>query len=95
MVKARSRKKAYRRETFAGRRYKPYALAIGQLTLAWNGLHEDLALLFIELLAKGRAYPATDLWNSAAFDRPKRAMLRPWSRARSTRMTPFQDYATT
>lgn len=44
--------------------------------LAWNDLHEDLALLFIELLANGKAYPATDIWNSAGFDRPKRAMLR-------------------
>jgi hypothetical protein len=76
MSRTGSPRKAYRPETFAGPKYKPYALAIGQLALAWNALHEDLALLFIELLANGRAYPATDLWNSAAFDRPKRAMLR-------------------
>ena len=56
--------------------YKPYVIAIGQLTLAWNELHESLALLFIELLANGRAYPATDIWNAAAFDRPKRLLLK-------------------
>ncbi len=39
-------------------------------------MHESLALLFIELLASGRAYPATDIWNAAAFDRPKRQLIR-------------------
>ncbi len=56
--------------------YKPYVIAIGQLAVAWNALHESLALLFIELLANGRAYPATDIWNAAAFDRPKRQLIR-------------------
>lgn len=56
--------------------YKPYVIAIGQLALAWNELHESLALLFIELLASGRAYPATDIWNAVAFDRPKRQLIR-------------------
>jgi hypothetical protein len=46
------------------------------LALGWNALHESLALLFIELLANGRAYPATDLWNAATFDRPKRQLLK-------------------
>jgi hypothetical protein len=56
--------------------YTPYVVAIGQLALAWNDLHEALALLFIELLANGRAYPATDLWNAASFDRPKRQLIK-------------------
>lgn len=56
--------------------YKPYVVAIGQLALAWNQLHEALALLFIELLANGHAYPATDMWNAAAFDRQKRLLLK-------------------
>lgn len=73
---AGSQKRRRRTETFTGRNYQPYALAIGQLTMAWNDLHEDLALLFIELLANGRAYPAADIWNSSPNDRPKRAMLK-------------------
>jgi len=56
--------------------YRPYVIAIGQLALAWNQLHESLALLFIELLANGRAYPATDIWNSPTFDRPMRLLLK-------------------
>jgi hypothetical protein len=63
-------------ERFTGRNFRPYVNAIGQLALAWNDLHESLALLFIELLAKGRAYPATDVWNSAVHDRPKRMLIR-------------------
>ena len=56
--------------------YRPYVIAIGQLALAWNDLHESLALLFIELLAQGRGYPATDIWNAVNFDRPKRLLLK-------------------
>lgn len=67
---------SWKTEKFTGRHYRPYVAAIGQLALAWNAFHEDLALLFIELLANGRAYPATDIWNSANYDRPKREMLR-------------------
>ena len=48
MSRQRSQRRRRRTETFAGRNYEPYALAIGQLTLAWNDLHEDLALLFCE-----------------------------------------------
>lgn len=67
---------ANRVERFAGKNFRPYVNALGQLALAWNDLHESLALLFIELLASGRAYPATDIWNSAINDRPKRSMIR-------------------
>lgn len=70
--------------------YRPYAIAIGQLILAWNGLHEKLGLLFVLLVQFGRPndpadlFPENDdphiarwagLWSSAQFDRPKRAML--------------------
>ncbi len=61
--------------------YKPYVVAIGQLALAWNELHESLALLFIELPASGRPYPATDIWNAVGFDRPKRQLIRSLLRA--------------
>jgi hypothetical protein len=65
-----------RRHAVTSQVYKPYVIAIGQLALAWNELHESLALLFIELLANGRAYPATDIWNAATFDRPKRQLIK-------------------
>jgi hypothetical protein len=76
MQKSSRQRKTYSPEKFTGRNYRPYVIALGQLALAWNDLHEDIALLFIELLANGRAYPATDIWNSANFDRPRRAMLK-------------------
>jgi hypothetical protein len=73
---AGSSKRRRHPEKFTGRHYRPITTAIGQLALAWNDFHEDLALLFVELLSRGRAFPATDIWSSAIYDRPKRAMLR-------------------
>jgi hypothetical protein len=76
MRRQKPQKRKWRTKTFTGRNYRPYVTAIGQLTLVWNDFHEDLALLFIELLSNGCAYPATDIWSSSIYDRPKRAMLR-------------------
>jgi hypothetical protein len=75
-----------RRHAVTSQVYKPYVMAIGQLALAWNELHESLALLFIELLASGRAYPATDIWNAATFDRPKRQLIKPTSTVGENRL---------
>jgi len=63
-------------ERFAGKHYMPYAITIGQLTLAWNALHETLAMLFFVAIANGRTRSALEIWNSAVYDRPKRAMLK-------------------
>jgi hypothetical protein len=73
---------------YTERALKPYVSAIGQLSLAWNDLHEQLAAIFHVLLDRGvrrldeRGIELdTDerpikLWNSAKFDRPKRELLR-------------------
>jgi len=61
-------------ESFTSKKFRPYALAIGQLALAWNDLHEGFAILFWDVL---RDFPtANAVWNSARFDRAQRDMLR-------------------
>lgn len=80
-----------RTEQFTGIEYKPYALAIGQLSLAWNDLHEALALLFIELLANGLVYPAQDIWNAQNFDRPKRTLIRAVIKTNRYKLPNFTD----
>jgi hypothetical protein len=52
----RSRKRNFRRQRFTERAYTPYVLAIGQLALAWNDLHEQLAGLFCKILDRQEGY---------------------------------------
>lgn len=60
---------------FTSKEFKPYALAIGQIALAWNELHEMLGMLFRHLMGDEIDDRLVYVWQSAAFDRPKRAML--------------------
>jgi hypothetical protein len=77
-------------DRFSERGYRPYVSTIGRLILAWNNLHENLGMLFVLLLAARHRASAGDdvediddpviarwagIWSSAAYDRPKRAML--------------------
>lgn len=62
-------------DRFTEKKYLPYVTAIGQLALAWNDLHERLALAFMQSL-DGRADQAMNIWFSAKFDRPRRDMLK-------------------
>lgn len=57
------------------RRYlKPYADEIGQLTLAWNNLHENLSILFWYAIGPGPVPHA--IWNRLSNDRTQRDMLK-------------------
>jgi hypothetical protein len=61
---------------FESRQFKPYATAIGQFVLAWNDLHEVLAVLYWTLL--GFDDKALEGWNEARFDHKKRALITRW-----------------
>lgn len=74
--------------------FRPYALEIGKLALAWNRLQEHLALLFSTALGSGDTILlAYRVWHSSQSDRAQREMLRaaaevtfdkeepPWPRA--------------
>ena len=69
---------------FTEKQMLPYVIAIGQLTLAWNDLHEKLGMLFCVAMGGGWAHRWAALWNAASFDRPKRKLLE----AAITTMTP-------
>jgi hypothetical protein len=72
-------------ENFKETAFEPYALAIGQLTLAWNDLHERLANLFWGIMGGGFPDRALGIWNSANFDRARREMLKAAARATTPR----------
>ena len=66
---------------FESRQFKPYATAIGQFVLAWNDLHETLAVLYWTLVDFDDK--VLDRWNEAKFDHKKRALITRWSKGTS------------
>jgi hypothetical protein len=72
----RIRLKWLKKHRFTERGFRPYVLAIGQLALAWNDLHEKLGMMFVTLMGGGWVNLPAAVWQSAHFDRPKREMLR-------------------
>lgn len=70
-----------RRNPFADRYteaiYEPYALAIGQVALAWNDLCNMLAGIFWTVLGGGFPDVPLAAWNALRADRTQRDMLRP------------------
>lgn len=86
------RNNKYYGQRFNGRVFRPYTTTIGELVLAWNDLHEVLALIFVSMIGR---YERNELekhfhgefelhiferyagiWSSASYDRPKREMLK-------------------
>ena len=61
------------------KKFEPYALAIGQMALAWNELHESLGLLFGQALdlksGRDAGIQCAAVWGSVTSDRQKRLML--------------------
>ena len=55
--------------------FRPYVVALGQLTLAWNELHEAMALLFCSVMGGGYANQFLAVWHSINSDRNQRAVL--------------------
>ncbi len=73
MAKSRSAR-AYRGHVFTTKKFRPYALGIGQANLAWNDLIEMLGHLFWVLTGDDSDLPMK-VWQSSKSDRAKRDML--------------------
>lgn len=55
--------------------FRSHALALGQLALAWNGLHQMLALLFCSIMGGGIVNQHLAIWNAIKSDRAQRDIL--------------------
>lgn len=69
-----------RRSPFQGKKFRPFALAIGQMNMAWNDLHEDLGLLFQRIFLQtpmqiGMPGRVRTAWGLISSDRQKRILL--------------------
>ena len=52
-----------------------HAAALGQLALAWNGLHEMMAFLFCSVMGAGVSNQYLAIWHSIKSDRAQRDLL--------------------
>jgi hypothetical protein len=60
---------------YTARKYRPYALAIGEATLSWNDLHEELGMLFWTVSGGGFGKLPLGIWHSITNDGAKRNIL--------------------
>jgi hypothetical protein len=56
--------------------FAPYALEIGQLTRAWNALHDNLGQIFSQIVSPGMPHIPSAIWYSTPNDKTQRDMLK-------------------
>jgi hypothetical protein len=56
--------------------FKPHAIAIGQLTIQWNLLHEAMGFVFLAVMKGEHSSQYSEVWSSVGSDRAKRDMLK-------------------
>src|SRR6266478_4506849 len=76
MAKPRKCRAEHKALRFESRQFLPFATAIGQFVLAWNDLHETLAVLYWTLCQFDDK--VLEEWNVAKFDDKKRALIIRW-----------------
>jgi len=79
---ARKRRPSWQGDRFTEAVYKPHVVAIGQLALSWNDLHEKLGEIFVVVMEGNTAddnedvlFQIATVWSAASSDRTKREML--------------------
>lgn len=55
---------------------KPYAIEIGELSLAWNSLHDHLGQIFWAAIGSKNGTVALAIWNKVSNDRMQRELLK-------------------
>ena len=69
------RRKKVRELLYTSAQFRPYVTALGQLALAWNGLHETLCLLFCTAMGGGAVNQFLAIWHALKNDRAQRDVL--------------------
>jgi hypothetical protein len=59
-----------------GKAFAPYALEIGQLTRAWNALHDTLGEIFTQIVSPNNANVSRAIWYSILSDKTQRDILK-------------------
>jgi hypothetical protein len=60
---------------YTDKAFRPYVAALGQIALAWNGLHQSLAMLFCLVMGGGFVGRFLAIWHAIKNDRTQRDVL--------------------
>jgi len=75
MAKRRRKFDPDRSPPYTDKVFLPYVTALGQLALAWNGLHQTLALLFLTVMDAKISNQYLAIWHALKTDRAQRDIL--------------------
>jgi hypothetical protein len=71
----RRKKRPYDSVSYSHPVFRPYNEALGQIALAWNGLHSAMALLFCTVMGGGYANQFLAIWHALKNDAAQRDIL--------------------
>jgi hypothetical protein len=72
---ARRKRRLFKPLVFTSKKFRPYAMAVGEAILSWNDLHEWLGYLFWQMIG-GPSQRPLGIWQALQNDRAKREILR-------------------
>src|SRR5271170_7010674 len=75
MAIQRRKKRPYDSVSYSHPVFRPYTQALGQIALAWNGLHSAMALLFCIVMGGGYANQFLAIWHALTNDAAQRDIL--------------------
>jgi hypothetical protein len=75
MARPPTRKQLGLEPKYTAKKFRPYAVAIGEATLSWNDLHVELGMLFWTVSGGGYGNYFLTIWNSIRNDGAKRDIL--------------------
>lgn len=75
MAYARRKREPWESLSYSHPVFRPYATALGQIALAWNGLHTEMAMLFCSIMGGGYSNQFLAVWHALKNDRAQRSIL--------------------
>ena len=75
MARKRRKKESWEPVSYSHPVFRPYTAALGQIALAWNGLHSQLALLFCTMMGGGYSNNFLGIWHALKNDGAQRDIL--------------------
>jgi hypothetical protein len=71
----RRKKRVYESVSYSNDVFRPYTAALGQIALAWNGLHSAMAMLFCTVMGGGMSNQFPAIWHTLKNDGAQRDIL--------------------
>lgn len=88
-----SHQERYGTLSYTDKAFRPYVTALGQIAIAWNGLHTEMAVLFAAIMGGGFSNQFFAVWHAIKNDRAQRDMLLAATKSLADRMSDEQREA--